>query len=216
MWWRASHEIVIWSSVHDLQLSMPRTTLYPRRLHIVRERLMPQRNDDARGSPLAHGPCETGESEDLDMGMTMFHVKRSQPHSGDGHHCDIADDSVDRSPGNYPPNLLLHTAYCAGEPTAVPRQSWIEKAILFYQHGISPLKAGPSCRFEPTCSNYALTAVRRYGVLRGVLMAAIRLSKCGPWHPGGWDPVPPRRRPRGRSHHVHAHHQLHTDGGEDA
>ena len=96
------------------------------------------------------------------------------------------------------------------------RQSLAEKAILFYQYGISPLKPGPSCRFEPTCSNYALTAIRRYGVVRGVLMAAIRLSKCGPWHPGGWDPVPPRRTPRERVHDAHVHDDKdHREGTTD-
>lgn len=96
------------------------------------------------------------------------------------------------------------------------RQTWAEKAILFYQYGISPLKPGPSCRFEPTCSNYALTAIRRYGVVRGVLMAAIRLSKCGPWHPGGWDPVPPRRTPRERVHDAHVHDDKdHREGTTD-
>ena len=64
----------------------------------------------------------------------------------------------------------------------------------FYQKGISPLLP-PSCRFEPTCSNYAIEAVRTRGPLVGVLLATWRLLKCAPWHPGGWDPVPaPRNR----------------------
>lgn len=73
----------------------------------------------------------------------------------------------------------------------------VARAIIFYQRVLSPLKAGPTCRFTPTCSAYALTAVRRYGVIRGVVMAIVRLSKCGPWHPGGWDPVPPKHIQRG-------------------
>ena len=46
-----------------------------------------------------------------------------------------------------------------------------------------------SCRFEPTCSRYAEQAIVRYGLLRGSLMGARRISKCHPWNPGGYDPV---------------------------
>jgi uncharacterized protein len=60
--------------------------------------------------------------------------------------------------------------------------------IRSYQFLISPL-LGPACRFEPTCSRYAIEAVDRYGVLRGLGMAAMRLLKCHPFHPGGEDPV---------------------------
>ena len=60
----------------------------------------------------------------------------------------------------------------------------------FYQHYLSGIKGGPSCRFEPTCSSYAITAVRVHGALNGIVLALVRLSKCGPWHPGGFDPVP--------------------------
>lgn len=63
---------------------------------------------------------------------------------------------------------------------------WI---IRGYQYSISPLLP-QSCRFHPTCSAYALEAVRRYGVLKGLWLAARRLVKCHPWHPGGIDPVP--------------------------
>ena len=60
-----------------------------------------------------------------------------------------------------------------------------------YQFAISPL-FGPSCRFYPTCSNYAIEAVREHGAAKGSLLAAKRLCKCHPWHPGGLDPVPPK------------------------
>lgn len=53
---------------------------------------------------------------------------------------------------------------------------------------LSPLKA-PTCRFYPTCSQYALEAVEKYGVFKGTRMALIRLMKCHPFHPGGYDPV---------------------------
>ncbi len=67
------------------------------------------------------------------------------------------------------------------------------RLILGYQSYVSPLKMGPTCRFDPTCSNYALTAIGRHGLVKGSLLALGRLARCGPWHPGGWDPVPPRR-----------------------
>jgi putative membrane protein insertion efficiency factor len=62
---------------------------------------------------------------------------------------------------------------------------WI---IQGYRFMISPL-LGPACRFEPTCSRYALDAVNRYGALRGLGLALVRLMKCHPFHPGGEDPV---------------------------
>jgi uncharacterized protein len=60
--------------------------------------------------------------------------------------------------------------------------------IRGYQYVLSPL-IGPACRFEPTCSRYAMEAVRRYGILRGGGRALVRLLKCHPFHPGGEDPV---------------------------
>jgi putative membrane protein insertion efficiency factor len=61
--------------------------------------------------------------------------------------------------------------------------------IKFYQKFISPLK-GPSCRFYPTCSQYALESVRKYGSIKGSYYAVKRVLKCHPFHPGGYDPVP--------------------------
>ena len=58
-----------------------------------------------------------------------------------------------------------------------------------YQLGISPF-LGQNCRFYPTCSTYAAEAIREYGAAKGGLLAAKRLCKCHPWHPGGLDPVP--------------------------
>lgn len=63
--------------------------------------------------------------------------------------------------------------------------------IQTYRHMISPLRP-PSCRFTPTCSQYAVDAVSEYGPLRGSRLAMVRLLKCGPWHSGGWDPIPER------------------------
>ncbi|MBJ7401492.1 membrane protein insertion efficiency factor YidD [Mycolicibacterium sp.] len=61
--------------------------------------------------------------------------------------------------------------------------------IEIYRHMISPLRL-PCCRFMPTCSQYAVEAITEFGLLRGGWLALRRLGKCGPWHTGGWDPVP--------------------------
>ena len=61
-------------------------------------------------------------------------------------------------------------------------------AIVFYRKFLSPLKP-PTCRFMPTCSEYAYLAIEKYGVVRGLGLALKRLAKCHPFHPGGYDPV---------------------------
>ncbi|MDE2090199.1 MAG: membrane protein insertion efficiency factor YidD [Gammaproteobacteria bacterium] len=61
--------------------------------------------------------------------------------------------------------------------------------ISAYRYLISPL-LGPHCRFYPSCSSYAMTAIERFGAARGSWLALRRLSRCHPWHPGGVDPVP--------------------------
>jgi putative membrane protein insertion efficiency factor len=63
------------------------------------------------------------------------------------------------------------------------------KFIRAYQLFVSPFWP-PSCRFYPTCSHYAMEAIDKYGAWRGGLMAVRRVLRCGPWHPGGYDPVP--------------------------
>ena len=60
--------------------------------------------------------------------------------------------------------------------------------IRAYQICISPLLL-PCCRFTPSCSEYAIDAVRSYGPFKGSYMALTRLLRCHPWHPGGYDPV---------------------------
>lgn len=60
--------------------------------------------------------------------------------------------------------------------------------IMLYQRFISPLKPR-SCRFYPTCSEYALQAIKKHGILKGMGKSVIRMSKCHPFHPGGYDPV---------------------------
>lgn len=64
--------------------------------------------------------------------------------------------------------------------------------IRVYQYVISPL-LGPRCRFWPTCSSYAVDALRLHGPFKGGWLALKRILKCHPWHPGGVDPVPPHR-----------------------
>lgn len=61
--------------------------------------------------------------------------------------------------------------------------------IRFYRAYISPLKP-PCCRFTPTCSEYALEAVKRYGPWEGMWLSLKRIAKCHPFHKGGYDPLP--------------------------
>ena len=66
-------------------------------------------------------------------------------------------------------------------------------AVVVYQRLVSPLLPG-ACRFAPTCSEYARQALVEHGLGRGLALAAWRLARCHPFHPGGWDPPPTRRR----------------------
>lgn len=61
--------------------------------------------------------------------------------------------------------------------------------IRGYQYLISPF-LGTHCRFYPSCSSYAVTALERHGIIRGIILTLRRLGRCHPWHPGGYDPVP--------------------------
>ncbi|MEI7904008.1 MAG: membrane protein insertion efficiency factor YidD [Candidatus Firestonebacteria bacterium] len=65
--------------------------------------------------------------------------------------------------------------------------------IKIYKKIVSPLLP-PSCRFTPTCSEYAAEAVKKFGAARGSYLAVKRLLKCHPFHSGGFDPVPNKRR----------------------
>ena len=65
----------------------------------------------------------------------------------------------------------------------------LQLLIRFYQYCISPL-VPPRCRYTPTCSQYALEAVRRYGALKGGWLAVKRIARCHPWGGSGYDPVP--------------------------
>jgi putative membrane protein insertion efficiency factor len=61
--------------------------------------------------------------------------------------------------------------------------------VRAYQWLIRPV-LGPACRFHPSCSHYAEEALVRHGAMRGSWLTARRICRCGPWHPGGFDPVP--------------------------
>lgn len=61
--------------------------------------------------------------------------------------------------------------------------------IIIYQKIISPYLP-PSCRFAPTCSQYAYEAINKYGIIKGIYLAIKRILKCHPFHPGGHDPLP--------------------------
>ncbi len=71
--------------------------------------------------------------------------------------------------------------------------------VRVYQRLLSPvlrLLLGRTCRFEPSCSHYAAACLETHGALRGGLLSVVRLCKCHPFHPGGYDPPPPRLTPR--------------------
>jgi len=63
---------------------------------------------------------------------------------------------------------------------------WIINA---YRYAVSPL-LGTNCRFTPSCSEYAVEAVAKYGAVKGIWLSIKRVSRCHPWHHGGYDPLP--------------------------
>lgn len=64
-------------------------------------------------------------------------------------------------------------------------------AIRAYRYLLRPM-LGANCRFYPSCSDYASEAITRHGAARGTWLALRRIGRCHPWHPGGYDPVPPQ------------------------
>jgi hypothetical protein len=68
-------------------------------------------------------------------------------------------------------------------------QRFLIRLIGFYQYLISPLTP-PTCRFTPTCSQYACEVIAKHGVLRGTWLTLKRVLRCNPWNPGGYDPAP--------------------------
>ena len=71
--------------------------------------------------------------------------------------------------------------------------------IRLYRYFVSPM-LGPNCRFYPSCSCYAEEAIEHHGIVGGVYLAARRVLRCHPWHPGGYDPVPPPSAIKPASH----------------
>ena len=69
---------------------------------------------------------------------------------------------------------------------------WLQRLVVAllrgYQRGVSPW-LGQRCRFEPSCSHYAIEAIQTQGMLRGLALSAWRLARCHPFNPGGYDPV---------------------------
>lgn len=70
-----------------------------------------------------------------------------------------------------------------------PAAAVLTGAVRVYQWTIRPV-IGANCRYEPSCSHYAIAVLRSHGALRGSAMAAGRILRCNPWHPGGYDPPP--------------------------
>ena len=70
-----------------------------------------------------------------------------------------------------------------------PAVAALKGAVVAYQWTLRPF-IGCNCRFEPSCSHYALAALDAHGAARGTWLAAARVLRCNPWHPGGYDPVP--------------------------
>lgn len=103
-----------------------------------------------------------------------LHDGHSNAHSHHHHSPDSHSEEIDTDAG-------AHLGFVAKQ---------LERIILFYRRRISNLKPVSTCRFEPTCSGYGLVAIRRYGALRGTWLTVLRIFRCAPWHPGGWDPVP--------------------------
>lgn len=86
-----------------------------------------------------------------------------------------------------------------GAPARPSPAAWLLLGpVHVYRKIISPLLP-PTCRFYPSCSAYAVEALTVHGALYGSWLTARRLLRCGPWHPGGLDFVPPRRDSAGRS-----------------
>ncbi|MCU0330149.1 MAG: membrane protein insertion efficiency factor YidD [Candidatus Kapabacteria bacterium] len=77
--------------------------------------------------------------------------------------------------------------------------------IRAYQRWISPLFPS-SCRFHPTCSEYAKQALEQHGLMRGTWLAIRRIGRCHPFHPGGLDPVPPVHKARNDRSQQHSAH----------
>lgn len=86
--------------------------------------------------------------------------------------------------------------------------------VRLYRWVLSPL-IGPRCRFDPTCSRYALAVLESHGLWRGSWLAVRRVARCHPFHPGGYDPPPPARDASGRDTALRASREA-PGGGQDS
>ncbi|MDB5415975.1 MAG: rane protein insertion efficiency factor YidD [Rubritepida sp.] len=77
-----------------------------------------------------------------------------------------------------------------------PAGALLKGAVITYQWTVRPL-IGCNCRFYPSCSDFALDAITEHGALRGTYLSTRRFLRCNPWHPGGYDPVPPSLKQSG-------------------
>lgn len=92
-----------------------------------------------------------------------------------------------------PRSVADDTSERTGRSRTGRRPSWVARALIFpvrVWQWSAPARM-PRCRFHPTCSAYAVGALREHGALRGAWLALRRLARCHPWNPGGIDPVPP-------------------------
>jgi putative membrane protein insertion efficiency factor len=89
-----------------------------------------------------------------------------------------------------------------------PATRLLRGAVYGYRYFISPLFT-PSCRYAPTCSEYALGALAKHGAVRGSWLAIRRISDCHPWGGSGYDPVPDRIPKTDDPAHDHTHQQTH-------
>jgi len=115
-------------------------------------------------------------------------------------------------------NSLLSAFFIRGKANSIFQRDWFKNLlremndlryilkmrkillcmIRLYRYLLSPLYP-MSCRFTPTCSEYAMEAIQKYGSVTGLYLTARRLLRCHPFHPGGHDPVPPVRKSEDRS-----------------
>ncbi len=80
-----------------------------------------------------------------------------------------------------------------------PAAAVLSGAVTAYQWTIRPV-IGANCRYEPSCSHYALAVLASHGALRGSALTARRILRCNPWHEGGYDPPPPAPDPASPAH----------------
>jgi uncharacterized protein len=92
--------------------------------------------------------------------------------------------------GLRPEDAAPHAAGRAAPAPSLPARLL---SVLVHLYRLTAVVRSPRCRFLPSCSTYALQALREHGAWRGTLLAARRVGRCHPWNPGGIDPVPPRK-----------------------